>query len=39
VSVAGIDEEQPTTDGTRRLLLVNLDKPDTVTVYLYAGRG
>jgi hypothetical protein len=39
VSIAGIDEEQPIADGTRRLLLVNLDTPDTVTVYLYAGRG
>ncbi|MER7277176.1 hypothetical protein ABT369_22290 [Dactylosporangium sp. NPDC000244] len=39
VSVAGIKEEQPTADGTYRSVLFNLDAPDAVTVYLYAGRG
>ncbi|MEH0842101.1 hypothetical protein V6U81_06880 [Micromonospora sp. CPCC 205711] len=38
-TVSGIDEEQPTADGTRRALLVDLGVPDSVTVYLYAGRG
>ncbi len=38
-SVSGIDEEQPTADGTRRAVLFNLDAPDAVTVYLYASRG
>jgi hypothetical protein len=31
VSVAGIDEEEPLADGARRGLLLDLDKPDTVT--------
>jgi len=38
-TVSGIDEEQPTADGTRRAVLFNLDAPDAVTVYLYASRG
>ncbi|MEV6814926.1 hypothetical protein [Micromonospora sp. NPDC051296] len=38
-AVSGIDEEQPTADGTRRAVLFNLDAPDAVTVYLYASRG
>ncbi|MER6592351.1 hypothetical protein ABT214_10950 [Micromonospora purpureochromogenes] len=38
-TISGVDEEQPTADGTRRVLLVNLDAPDAVTVYLYASRG
>lgn len=37
--IAGLDEEQPLADGTRRALLVDLDAPDAVTVYLYASRG
>jgi hypothetical protein len=38
-TISGIDEEQPTADGTYRAVLFNLDAPDTVTVYLYASRG
>ncbi|MBQ0994250.1 hypothetical protein PSH03_003797 [Micromonospora sp. PSH03] len=38
-TISGLDEEQPTAEGTRRALLVNLDAPDAVTVYLYASRG
>ncbi|GIE28570.1 hypothetical protein Ait01nite_016150 [Actinoplanes italicus] len=37
-TVAGIDEDLPTADGTRRQVLFDLDTPATVTVYLYAGR-
>lgn len=36
---SGLDEEEPTSDGTRRALLLNLDAANAVTVYLYAGRG
>jgi hypothetical protein len=39
VSVSGIEEQQPIADGTLRAVLINLDAPDTVTVYLYASRG
>jgi len=39
ISVSGIEEQQPTTDGTYRSVLFNLDAPDAVTVYLYASRG
>lgn len=38
-TVSGIEEQQPTADGTRRMLLLDLDVPDVVTVYLYADRG
>ncbi|MBQ1049243.1 hypothetical protein KBX50_12320 [Micromonospora sp. C51] len=38
-SIAGLDEEQPLADGTRRALLIDLDAPDAVTIYLYASRG
>jgi hypothetical protein len=38
-TVSGIEEQQPAADGTRRLLLLDLDVPDVVTVYLYADRG
>jgi hypothetical protein len=38
-TVAGIDEEEPTSDGTRRQVLFDLDTPETVTAYLYAGRN
>jgi len=37
-TVSGLDEEQPIVDGTRRALLINLDAPEAVTVYLYARR-
>ncbi|MGW0435917.1 hypothetical protein ACWDV4_25660 [Micromonospora sp. NPDC003197] len=37
--VSGIDEEQPTADGTYRAVLFNLDATDAVTVYLFASRG
>ncbi|GAA4605287.1 hypothetical protein BJY16_005330 [Actinoplanes octamycinicus] len=37
--VSGIAEEEPAADGTRRRLLVDLDAPGTVVVYLYAGRN
>jgi hypothetical protein len=39
VSVSGLHEQQPTADGTIRSLLLNLDVPATITVYLYAIRG
>ncbi|MEU0562340.1 hypothetical protein [Dactylosporangium sp. NPDC006015] len=39
VSVSGIEEQQPTTDGTYRSVLFNLDAPDAITVYLHASRG
>jgi hypothetical protein len=39
VAVSGIEEKQPTADGTYRSVLFDLDAPDAVTVYLYAGRG
>ncbi|MFI7553301.1 hypothetical protein ACIBQ2_26580 [Micromonospora sediminimaris] len=38
-TIAGLDEEQPLADGTHRALLIDLDAPDAVTVYLYASRG
>jgi len=37
-TISGLDEEQPIVDGTRRALLINLDAPEAVTVYLYARR-
>ncbi len=37
-SVSGIVEQQPTTDGTYRSLMLDLDDPATITVYLYATR-
>jgi hypothetical protein len=36
---SGIEEQDPTPDGTRRAVLINLDASDAVTVYLYAGRN
>jgi hypothetical protein len=33
-TVSGIDEEEPTDDGTHRSVLFSLDAPDAVTVYL-----
>jgi len=38
-TVSGIDEQQPAAGGTHRKLLLDLDVPDVVTVYLYADRG
>jgi len=38
-SVSGLVEEQPTADGTLRSLMLDLDDADSITVYLYAGRG
>ncbi len=38
-SVSGLKEQQPTPDGTRRSVLLDLDAPDAITVYLYAGRN
>jgi hypothetical protein len=38
-SVAGLQEQQPTSDGTLRAVMLDLDAPDSVTVYLYAGRA
>ena len=38
-TVSGIDEQEPTEDGTYRSVLFNLDVPDVVTVYLYANRN
>ncbi|GAA0452984.1 hypothetical protein Ade02nite_01070 [Paractinoplanes deccanensis] len=38
-TVAGIDEVTSTSDGTSRAVLLDLDSPSMVTVYLYAGRG
>ncbi|MFD0579440.1 hypothetical protein [Dactylosporangium darangshiense] len=38
-SVSGIKEDQPTTDGTYRSVMFNLDAEDAITVYLYASRG
>ncbi|MBQ1023878.1 hypothetical protein [Micromonospora sp. C95] len=38
-TIAGLDEEQPLADGTHRALLVDLDAPGAVTVYLYASRN
>lgn len=37
-AVSGIEEQQPTADGTFRAILVNFDAPNAVTVYLYASR-
>ncbi|MFK3980953.1 hypothetical protein ACI2K4_11310 [Micromonospora sp. NPDC050397] len=39
VSVSGLEENEPTSDGTYRSLLLGLDSADTVTVYLHASRG
>jgi hypothetical protein len=39
VSVSGLDEQEPLPDGTRRAVLFDLDEPETITVYLYAGRN
>lgn len=38
-TVSGVDEENPNADATRRAVLLNLDAPDAVTIYLYAGRN
>jgi hypothetical protein len=38
-TVSGIDEQEPTADGTYRVAMFNLEAPDAVTVYLYASRG
>jgi hypothetical protein len=38
-SVSGLVEKEPTADGTLRSLMLDLDAPDTITVYLYAGRN
>jgi hypothetical protein len=38
-TVAGIDEQEPSSDGTRRQVLFDLDITETVTVYLSAGRN
>jgi hypothetical protein len=37
--VSGLVDEAPTADGTFRSLMLDLDVPDTITVYLYAGRN
>jgi hypothetical protein len=36
---SGVEEQDPTADGTYRAVLFNLDAPDAITVYLYASRG
>jgi hypothetical protein len=38
-TIAGVEEQQPTADGTYRRLLLDLGVPDMVTTYLYAARG
>jgi hypothetical protein len=37
-TISGIKEDNPASDGTYRDVLVNLDAPDAVTVYLYASH-
>jgi hypothetical protein len=39
VSVSGLHENEPTADGTYRVVMLDLDDRDTVTVFLYASRG
>ncbi len=38
-TVSGLDEQEPTVDGTRRAVLLDFDAADSVTVHLYAGRN
>jgi hypothetical protein len=38
-TVSGLAEAGPTTDGTRRRILISYEAADVVTVYLYAGRN
>jgi len=37
-TVSGLQEQQPAPDGTLRTLMLDLDAPDSTTVYLYADR-
>lgn len=38
-TMSGLDEQEPTSDGTRRIVMVSYGTKDVVTVYLFAGRN